>query len=177
MTPEEHNKYLGIAHLVYGGIYALIMLATTVFIIAISRMSDHGRGGPPDGFVLLMGIFMLVFFAAFTIPAFVAGYGLLKRKRWAKIWGIISGILAATSFPIGTAVCIYSVWFLLGDKGKEFYTETAADSETQTFSRWSNRQQSTLPEGVPEDWQRSGSADREKSYVPPPQMPNWRDDE
>jgi hypothetical protein len=46
------------------------------------------------------------------IPSLIAGIGLLNRKRWARILAIILAILALSSFPIGTAAGIYTLWVL-----------------------------------------------------------------
>jgi hypothetical protein len=61
----------------------------------------------------------------FTIPSVVAGYALLKRRPWGKIAGIVAGVCTAMSFPIGTAVAVYTFWFLFGETGKALYDGTA----------------------------------------------------
>ncbi len=55
------------------------------------------------------------------VPSIVAGYALLKQRRWAKTAAIIAGVLAAMQFPIGTAVCVYTFWFLFSEPGKVLY--------------------------------------------------------
>ena len=40
MTPQDHNKVLGIMHLVYGGFFALmtlLMLVLTLFMVPVLR--------------------------------------------------------------------------------------------------------------------------------------------
>jgi hypothetical protein len=44
MTTEEHNKTLGICHLVYGGLSTLMMFAVLFFIGAAFLIPE---GGPP----------------------------------------------------------------------------------------------------------------------------------
>ena len=55
---------------------------------------------------------MTAVFLAIGIPSLVAGIGLLKQKGWARIVAIILALLALTSFPIGTAAGIYTLWVL-----------------------------------------------------------------
>jgi uncharacterized BrkB/YihY/UPF0761 family membrane protein len=123
-TPEQHNKYLAFAHLAYGTITALFTLGFLVMFgamfFAISR-SPAEANGPPPAFFLIFWLFFAAVYAAFTIPSFIAGYALLKRKPWAKIASIIAGVIAAALFPIGTAVCVYTLWFLLSEPGKILY--------------------------------------------------------
>ena len=51
-------------------------------------------------------------FLVIGIPSLIAGVGLLKQKGWARTLAIIVAILALASFPIGTAVGIYTLWVL-----------------------------------------------------------------
>ena len=59
-----------------------------------------------------------------TIPSFVAGYAFLKRKSWAKIAGIVACALSALRIPFGTAVSIYTFWFLFSTPGKILYDQS-----------------------------------------------------
>src|SRR6266852_4773454 len=125
MTPLEHNKYVGLAQLGYAGFHLLTMIVLMgvegyMFEHIYSRSQEMG-GPPPPPFVGLIFVFIGVFSVAMTIPSVVAGYALLKRRPWAKVAGIVAGVVAATSFPIGTAVAVYSFWFLFSDVGKQLY--------------------------------------------------------
>ncbi|MBV9959157.1 MAG: hypothetical protein JO360_12090 [Acidobacteria bacterium] len=167
MTTEEHNRTLGIMHLVYGGFHALLMLMMLAIFIPIFTLgATHGRD--PNGAVF-MTIFMSViflFWAAFSVPSFVAGYGLLKRKSWARVWGMIAGGMAGMSFPLGTALCVYSFWFLCGEQGKALY-----EKPSTPFSGY----QPGVLHGAPQpaDW---GARQRDYTYAPPPPPSSWRDE-
>ena len=165
MTNQEHNKYLGISFLVHGGVQILFMLMIMFFFVFISTtIPDRpGRGEPPVAFFLILAAFMFVFQLIFTAPALVAAYALLKRKTWARTAGIVGAVMAGMSFPIGTAVCVYALWFLLGEGGKEIYPQGGAQPA-----------RGSLPypgEFVP--WEEQvRRAQREKAPPPPP--PDWR---
>lgn len=58
--------------------------------------------------VITGGIILLT-----TIPAFLVGWGLGKRKGWARILAMILGVFQMLSFPIGTAIGVWTVWLLL----------------------------------------------------------------
>jgi len=158
LTPEQHNKYLGISHLVYGGLFFLLMLGMLGFMAVVVLSIPNGPNGPPAFFFALMFVFLGLFYGAMTVPSFFAGYGLLKRKKWAKTASIIAGVLSGMSFPMGTAVCVYTFWFLFSEPGKILYDKPAY----------------ALP-AAHQEWTAEGTrVQREPQYVPPTTPPNWR---
>src|SRR5438067_8172265 len=159
MTPQEHNKYVGLAQLGYAGFHLLMMIVVMgvegyMFENIYGRSQEMG-GPPPPPFLLLIFVFVGIFTVAMTVPSAVAGYALLRRRPWAKIAGIVGGVAAATSFPIGTAVAVYTFWFLFSDVGKQLYGGK-------------NQEVPPLP---PKEWQ-PNSSDSERdgwvNYTPPP---------
>jgi hypothetical protein len=158
LTPEQHNKYLGISHLVYGGLFCFLMLGMLGFMAVMFRAIPNGPNGPPAFFFTFMFVFLGFFYGAITVPSFIAGYGLLKRKKWAKTASIIAGVLSGMSFPMGTAVCVYTFWFLFSEPGKTLYDKPAY----------------ALP-AARQEWTAEGTrAQKEPQYVPPTTPPNWR---
>jgi len=87
------------------------------------QAQSMGSDGPPPAFFGAIMIFAALFNIVLTIPSLVAAYALLKRRPWAKIAGIIAGALSAMSFPMGTAVAVYTFWFLFSDAGKQVYEQ------------------------------------------------------
>lgn len=158
-TPEQHNKYLAYTHIGYGAFSAVIMI---LVMIMFGLLSAFDRGGPPAFFFFFMAMFMLVMGGLMTAPSLIAGYGLLKRKKWARTMAIISGVIAAGNFPFGTAACVYTFWFLFSDPGKVIFegNNYALPPGRQT---WANQQ-------LDYDAQRQ----REAQYNAPPPPPDWR---
>ena len=161
MTPEQHNKYLGIGHLIYGAMYCLLVLFMLFFFGFMFFAFSSGPGAkdaPPPAVLVLMWLFIAAFYSIFIIPAFVAGYALLKRKRWAKTAAIISGVMGAMFFPFGTAVCVYTFWFLFSDSGKALF-----DNPVYTPRLPFRERLDDLPR-----------KERKEQYVPPSAPPDWR---
>jgi|SRR5689334_14353086 len=128
MTPLEHNKYLGIAHLAYAGFHLLMTIAMMAVMGAmVSQIFDQahrmGDASSPK-FMAVILVFAGALQLLFGIPPIVGGYAFLKRRRWAKVAGIVSGVVAAMSFPIGTALAAYTFWFLFSEAGKQVYENT-----------------------------------------------------
>lgn len=126
MTPEQHNKYLAWSHFAYAGLTALmgllfsLMFGAMIFAISAEPPS-RGAPPPPPAFFAIFATLFGLFYFALAVPSFIACYALLKQKRWAKTASIIAGVIAAAFFPIGTAVCVYTVWFLMSEPGKLLY--------------------------------------------------------
>lgn len=125
MTPQEHNKYLAYSHLAYGAVTLLFAMGFLglfgAMIFAIPDPPEGSGSPPPPAFFFIVLTFMGLIYLAFTMPSFIAGYALLKRKRWARTASIVAGVIAAMFFPIGTAVCVYTLWFLMSEPGKFLY--------------------------------------------------------
>lgn len=163
MTPEQHNKYLGWSHLAYGGIFFLLMALFLIFFGVVfigAMMADPSA--PPIVFFVFVWLFIAAMYAAMTIPSFIAGYGLLKRKKWARTWSIISAVIAAMNFPFGTAVCVYTFWFLFSNEGKLMFDQN-------NYALPPGRQEWTN-----ETWNHESSRQRDAQYHPPPPPPDWR---
>jgi hypothetical protein len=160
MTPEEHNKYLGMAHVAYGVVHILLTLFTGVFVLGMMGLLTFNSGrsdGPPASFMAVIMVFVVIVNALFAIPSFIAGYAFLKRKSWAKIAGIIAAALSALRIPFGTAVSVYTFWFLFSTPGKILYDNLAR----------------ALPPAPP-DWSAIERDRRKASYAPPASPPDWR---
>lgn len=171
MTTEGHNKTLGIMYLVYGAMNGLLMLVIGFFfgvMMPVVRSGMHSRDGMPLPLFIAFMTIITVFGLLFTIPCLAAGYALLKQKSWARIASIIAAVIAGMNFPFGMALCVYTFWFLYG-KGAHLYDRSAMASHDR-FS---------LPHGAPSTFEFTADRSRERrsehEYVPPPQMPNWRD--
>lgn len=162
MTPEEHNKYLGMAHVAYGVLHILLMMLTAAFVFVImgplTTANANGTGGPPASFMSGILVVAVVINVLLAIPSFVAGYAFLKRKSWAKIAGIVAATLSALRIPFGTAVSVYTFWFLFSTPGKILYDNVAR----------------VLPPAPPADWSAIGRTREKESYVPPASPPDWR---
>ncbi len=125
MTAKDHNKLLAIFFLINGGLQALGGIVVTLiyggigaaFMTNARRSEDQMLGG----FFLIFAIVAAMVIFVFAGIAFFSGWKLLKEKSGARTWGIIASCIALLGFPLGTALGIYGLLFLLGDNGKQFY--------------------------------------------------------
>jgi len=159
MGPADHNKILGITHLAYGGFAVFLMALVTIFMLGafgVVALAQAPGEAVPLGFMAVIITFAVLVNLLIIAPSFLAGYTLLKQKRWAKTIGIVAGIIAGMSFPLGTALCVYTLWFFFGENGKSLYDGAAyaLPPAPPLFARASHKQ--------------------EPQYVPPSSPPDWR---
>lgn len=130
MTAPEHNKYLAIGFGIFAGLFAftflLLMLITVGAFVAlgITIANDSGDANQA-GIGVLGGVFTVVFYVVLglvlVLPTAVASRKLWKRSPSARVWGIIAAILVFWTFPVGTFLAIYALWFLFSTEGRKLY--------------------------------------------------------
>ncbi|MCP4567052.1 MAG: hypothetical protein GY841_05675 [FCB group bacterium] len=111
---EKHVNVLGILFIVFG-IMGLIG-AGIVFVIFVMGGLFSGVASDQPEIALVAGTFGMIITSIIlftSLPSIFAGFGLMKFKSWARILGIIIGILNLPGFPVGTALGIYTLWVLL----------------------------------------------------------------
>ena len=116
---ENHKKILGILYVVSGSltmlvIFGLSMLATTIMAFVAHEVDPH------DAAVLelvarLIQVLPVIIVVFFSIPSIVAGIGLLYKQSWAMILALILGCFKLFSFPLGTALGVYTIWVYAED--------------------------------------------------------------
>lgn len=168
MTNEQHNKYLGIAFLAHGGFQLLMMLLmVTMFGGAMMLIPNQpGRAEPPRAFFLIIIGFVALVQSVFATPSFVAAYALLKRKSWARLSAIIAAVMSAMNVPIGTAVCVYALWFFCGENWKEIY-QPALINAGGARPHLSGQADAAA-------WTVNQNREPSRDYAPPPPPPDWR---
>ncbi|MCP9493561.1 MAG: hypothetical protein MSG64_03800 [Pyrinomonadaceae bacterium MAG19_C2-C3] len=167
MTPEQHNNLVANLHLAYAGLQSLILLGLGLFFVLIFA-NIPGEGGEA---AFLGGFMAIIFFISWlfsAVPSFIAGYAMKKRKSWARIASIVASCIATINIPHGTALGVYSLWFLFGEKGNQFYQE-AQNPSYMTPPQINPAYNPTY--STPNFDERR---ERETVYAPPTQPPDWR---
>ena len=73
-------------------------------------------------------IFYTLLGAIFVLPMALASWKMLKRRRNARLWGIIAAILVATIIPLGTMFGIYGLWFFFSAEGRRFLLSVESEA-------------------------------------------------
>ena len=122
---NSHITVLGIFLLVFG----ILGLLSTLFVMLICigvpgvamSLSDVNDADAAIAMTTIAVVMMAVvcLIAVTSIPSLIAGYGLVSRKSWSWIWGLVACVLELLSIPFGTAVGIYGLWVLLQNETQE----------------------------------------------------------
>jgi hypothetical protein len=134
MTARDHNKLLSIFYFIQAGLQ--LLGGVVVFIVYVvlggvmmsgsGRQQDQVMGGIFFGLGFIVGLIMLAL-GGFTL---FTAFKVLNERPVARTLGIILSILVLFSFPLGTALGIYGLWFFFGDVGKEFYASLSGGRVT-----------------------------------------------
>lgn len=120
MTAEDHNKTLATLHFIYGAMHGLTLLGLLllVFVVKIATLGANSI----SAFWIALGVvvFVVLLFAVALLPLAV-GYGLTKRRRWAKPLGLTLAAISLVNIPVGTALGIYAFKFFKSEGGIKLY--------------------------------------------------------
>lgn len=130
MTARDHNNLLGIFYMVQGGLIAfagiILILVYGIFGLAMLGTARHQEEQLAGGAVMVFGVAIGIFLLLFSALYFFTGMKVRRLSPTARIIAIILSCLSLFSIPIGTALGVYGLWFLLGDMGKSLYLGAGA---------------------------------------------------
>ena len=116
---EIHVKVIDWLHILLG---ILGVLGAALLFIVIAG------GGLISGDELAIQITTFVAFVIggfiflISVPGIIVGVGLLQYRAWARILGIVLGLLNLLAFPVGTVFGIYAIWALLDQGTTELFS-------------------------------------------------------
>lgn len=113
---DSHKKLLSILHIIYGSLTLLTFLFIHLALdIALPFIENELRGDSEE-FMIIKTVFMfvrslfIILIIVFPLPSIIGGIALLMKKQWGLTTVMISGCLSILSFPVGTALGIYTIW-------------------------------------------------------------------
>lgn len=137
MTAEEHNKTLATLHFIYGAMHGLTLAGLLLLVIAVRSASLGANSISTFWLALGVLIFVVLLFVVGLVPLAI-GYGLRKRRRWAKPLGLSLAVISLLNIPVGTALGIYTIKFFRSEGGAQLYggkSSTASEGELQEALR------------------------------------------
>jgi len=117
---EKHVTVLGALYIAFN-----ILGIMAAFIVFTVIVGGGLLSGDSEAIVItsIVGTVIAFFLSITSLPGIVGGFGLLKRKYWAKILVTILGCINLIHIPFGTVLGIYTLWVLLNkETEKEFVT-------------------------------------------------------
>jgi hypothetical protein len=107
---RDHVRILAWCFVVYSSIIILVGMGIGSIVLFGGAISGDREALFITGAV---GVAIACFLILVSLPGMLAGIGLLKMRPWARIVAIIVGVLHILSFPLGTALGVYTLWVLL----------------------------------------------------------------
>ncbi len=111
---DSHKRILGILYIISGSFQMVILAFVAVFLSTlfpfIAKEVDPNAVWIMEiiGW-LIPGIFWVIILL-FSIPSIVGGIAILQHKSWALTLLLVMGCFKLFSFPIGTALGVYTIW-------------------------------------------------------------------
>lgn len=115
---DKHITILGWLYLALN-IFTLF-IGVFVFFILIGTGLLTGDGEAMS-VLAIVGTFVLGILVVISIPGIVAGWGLLKRKSWARVLALVIAFFSLMNVPLGTLLGVYTIWALLANEEASNY--------------------------------------------------------
>lgn len=107
---DKHVTLVAVLHIALGGL-GLLAAGIVFFFVAGAGLAS----GDPEAMFITSTVasFVALFLAVISLPAIIAGLGLLRRRRWARVLTLVVAVVELFHIPLGTALGAYSLWVLL----------------------------------------------------------------
>jgi hypothetical protein len=124
MNMERHVTFVAVINIAFG--FLGIFLGFVLFVVLVGA-GFISRDPEAMTITTIVGVAVACFLILTSIPEIIGGFGLLKRRPWARILVLIIAVMDLLFIPIGTLIGIYELWVLLQeDTAKLFITSNKA---------------------------------------------------
>ncbi len=128
-----HVKVLGALNIAFGALYVILAFGSSMIVGVVAGIvgSQGGDDAAVGATVLGMaGAALFIFWLCIGIPGIIAGMGLLKFKRWARILAIVLSAIRLIQFPFGTILGVYGLWVLFNKETEALFENPPAPMPT-----------------------------------------------
>lgn len=124
---ENHVKAVGIINIVLGALGVLTGLMLVMVFGGIGMVIGTHSPDPDARVALpilgLIGAVVFVVMLVISVPMIIAGWGIIRRRPWARILGIVLAVLQLLNVPVGTAAGVYGLWVLLNERTAQLFQQ------------------------------------------------------
>ena len=119
---KQHVTIVGILHIASGAFGIMIGVIVFVVLTAVGLLAvAPGEDEAARGVLLAIGIGVPLILLIINVPEVVGGIFLLRYRPWARYLAMFYGAFELPSFPIGTAIGIYTLWVLLQEETAQLF--------------------------------------------------------
>jgi hypothetical protein len=126
---ETHVKVLGVLQIALGCLS--LFAAVVILFVFLGGLSAMGFSSDPDAQAALplvgfVGTSIVTLLIVLSLPGIITGIGLLRRRPWARIIGIVLSVLSLIAIPFGTIVGVYGLWVLFSKDTERLFEAPVA---------------------------------------------------
>ena len=123
---EKHITFVAILNIAFGILG--IFIAAFLFLVLVGAGIISGDTQALT-ITSLVGVGIAFFFLIKSMPEIIGGFGLLKRKPWARFLILIIAVIDLIQIPLGTIIGIYELWVLLSEETIAIFSSEKAKSK------------------------------------------------
>ncbi len=116
------NSVLG---LVVGLVLFILMVLAGSFFAGLAPVANDPEAtrifSLITGLNTLMAAVISGFLALLSVPGLIAGAGMLARKSWGRILGIVVSAFSVLNFPVGTLIGAYGLFVLMQEAATTYF--------------------------------------------------------
>lgn len=114
MAPQDHNKTVVIIYSILG-----FLLAGTAIVVVVRDLKQK------DWALAIYKDELFIASAVISTCLLSTVYGMIKRRRWARVLALVTTAFYIWLFPLGTLLAIYIWWFLHSEGAKQLYSKSS----------------------------------------------------
>ncbi len=114
MTAHDHNKTVV---LIYGSLGLVLAGTAIVLLVRDLRQKDWALAIYKDELFIASAVLSTCLLS--TV------YGMIRRRRWGRIFALVTTVFYVWLFPLGTLLAVYLWWFLHSEGAKHLYKGSA----------------------------------------------------
>ena len=116
---DKHITILGWLHIALNVFTLFIGVIVFFVLIGAGLLAEDGEA---MSVLAIVATFVLGFMVVISIPGIITGWGLLKRKSWARVLALVIGFFSLMNIPLGTVLGVYTIWALLAhDEASDYF--------------------------------------------------------
>ena len=122
MNMEKHVTLVAVINIAFGFLGIFIGIVLFIVLVGAGIISQD-----PEAMKIttIVAVALACFLILTSIPEIIGGFGLLKRKPWARVLILVIAVIDLMFIPIGTLIGIYELWVLLQEDTAKLFQASA----------------------------------------------------
>lgn len=120
---EKHVTFVAVINIAFGFLGIFFGLVLLVVLVGAGIISND-----PQAMTIttIVGVAIACFLILTSIPEIIGGFGLLKRKTWARVLVLVIAVMDLMFIPLGTLIGIYALWVLLQEDTAKLFSSSSS---------------------------------------------------